>query len=66
MYGSMRLALLNEKLCSSLMLHELAEFAISVFVFANRRGASAISQSHSLRVHISLSSSTRCSVRWRL
>ena len=54
MYGPMRLALLNEKLCSSLMLHELAEFAISVFVFANRRGASAISQSHTLRVHVAL------------
>ena len=65
MYGSMRLALLNEELCSSLMLHneklcsslvlhELAEFAIEVFVFANRRGASAISQSHSLRVHVAL------------
>ena len=51
---NMRLALLNEKLCSSLMLHELAEFAISVFVFDNRRGASAISQSHTLRVDVAL------------
>ena len=54
MYGPMRLALLNEKLCSSLMLHELAEFAILVFVFDNRRGASAISQSHTLRVYVAL------------
>ena len=51
----MRLALFNEMLCSSLMLHGLAELAISVFVLVHRRGASAISRIHNLR-------GTRCSV----
>ena len=50
----MRLALLNEMLCSTLMLHGLAELAISVFAFVHRRGASAISRCHDLRGHFAL------------
>ena len=52
--GSMRLALRNEMLCSSLMLHGLAEFAISVFVFLHRRRPSAISLFHNLQGHVAL------------
>ena len=52
--GSMMFAVLNDMLCSNLMVHGLAELAILVFVLVYRRSIFVISRCHDLRGHVAL------------
>ena len=52
--GKQTITMLNEMLCSSLNLYDLAERGSSVFVFVSGRGARAISRRHNLRGDVDL------------